>query len=143
MAVKKLFAAAGIAVCICTPVAAFAATAFTTTTVNMRSGPDTAYPPVGVLPPSQPVEVLGCIDGWVWCDVVWGGYRGWIAGAYLQAADGAYRTEFVPSAPRLGVPIVHFRFGDYWDRHYRGRPFYRHRGHWERWDRARPWRHRH
>lgn len=134
MIAKSLIAAACFAAAVCAPVAAQAANAFTTTAVNLRSGPDTQYPAVTVLPPNQNVNVIGCLDGWIWCDVAWGPYRGWVAGAYLQAYDGPTRSSFVRVAPRLGVPFVVFRFGEYWDSHYRARPFYRTRTHWEHWD---------
>jgi len=131
---KKLFAAASLAAVVFAPAAAHAVSAYTTTTVNVRSGPDTAYPAVDLLPPNVTVEVVGCLNGWSWCDVTWGPNRGWIAGAYLQAIEGRYRQPLVRLAPRIGVPIVQFRFGEYWDSHYRARPFYNNRGRWERWD---------
>ncbi|HEX2146602.1 MAG TPA: SH3 domain-containing protein, partial [Pseudorhizobium sp.] len=41
----------------------------------------------------------------------------------------------------LGIPTVTFEIGNYWDRHYRGRDFYRDRDRWDRRDR-REWRDR-
>lgn len=108
--------------------------AFPTTTVYMRSGPDVAYPPVLMLPRGAPVIVYGCLGGWQWCDASYGAYRGWVAGAYLQAYYQSRPMPFYYAAPRYHVPIVTFQFGPYWDSHYRGRSWYSHRDHWSRWD---------
>jgi uncharacterized protein YraI len=99
-----------------------------TTTVYMRSGPSTEYPAVTAVPGGATVLVYGCVAGWTWCDVSYGPSRGWVAGAYLQAM---YQQRYVPYGyygPRIGVPIVPFLFGRYWDRHYRGRSWYQNRG---------------
>ncbi|MGH7004424.1 MAG: SH3 domain-containing protein [Alphaproteobacteria bacterium] len=114
--------------------------AMTTTAVNMRTGPDVAYPPVIILPPNAPIVVYGCIDGWSWCDASWGPNRGWVAGAYLAAYWQNRPTPWAYAAPRYNVPVVAFQFGPYWDSYYRGRGWYRQRGYWNRWDyRNRRW----
>ena len=61
----------------------------------------------------------------------WEDERGWVYSEYL-AFD--YRGEVVP-LPDLGlsafrIPVISFRFGDYWDRYYVGRPWYRDRARW-------------
>ena len=108
--------------------------AFPVSAVYMRTGPDTAYPPVIVVPAGAPVTVLGCLGGWHWCDVTYGPYRGWVAGAYLRATWQQRPMPFYYAAPRYNVPIVTFQFGPYWDTHYRARPWYYHRDRWSRWD---------
>lgn len=108
-----------------------------TTSVYMRTGPSTQYPPVTLVPAGTPVFVYGCVAGWSWCDASWGPNRGWIAGAYLSAR---YQQRYVPYdyyAPRIGIPIIPFLFGNYWDRHYRGRSWYRNRGHYRNFNRGR------
>jgi uncharacterized protein YraI len=115
----------------------------TTTAVYMRTGPDTHYPPVALVPAGSPVLVHGCVSGWVWCDVSWGPNRGWMAGAYLTAT---YQNRVVPYGyygPRIGVPIIPFLFGRYWDRHYRGRSWYHNRGRYQRFYRSHRGRRRH
>ena len=139
---KPLIAAAA-AVCAAAaaPVAFAQANATTTTAVNLRSGPDIAYPPVLLLPPGAPVVVYGCLDGWSWCDASYGPNRGWIAGAYLAAYWQNQPMPWAYAAPRYNVPIVAFQFGPYWNVHYRNRYWYGQRYYWNRWDyRYRRWR---
>jgi uncharacterized protein YraI len=114
--------------------------AYTTAPVYMRTGPDTAYPAVTVIPGGAPLVVHGCISGWQWCDVAWGYNRGWVAGMYLAAHWQNRPTPWHYAAPRYNVPIIMFNFGPYWDMHYRQRPWYHHRDRWNRWDhRNRRW----
>lgn len=123
--------------------AASAAPGFSTANVNVRTGPDTDFPSVGVIPEGDPVEIAGCLRDESWCDVIWAGNRGWVYSEYLAFES---RGEYV-ALPDVGpaayrVPFVTFVAGDYWDRYYRGRPWYHDRARWVdfRW-RPRPgWR---
>jgi uncharacterized protein YraI len=109
--------------------------------VNLRTGPDVAYPPILVIPAYSAVEVYGCVDALRWCDVAWGEYRGWVSGAFLAVHYQDRRVRIVEIGPSIGFPIVAFSFATYWDTHYRDRPWYRERAHWARWDhRLRVWR---
>lgn len=112
------------------PGLAAAAPGYATGNVNMRAGPSTQYPVITTVRVGSPVEIHGCLSGHSWCDVSWAGARGWVSSSYLQAVQ-AQRRVFVPQA---SVPIISFQFGNYWDRHYRGRDFYRDRARWERRD---------
>ncbi|MCD7111028.1 SH3 domain-containing protein [Rhizobium sp. DKSPLA3] len=113
------------------PVAASAAEGFATANVNMRSGPSTRYPAVVVIPVGAPVEIHGCLADANWCDVSFSRGRGWVSGSYVQAE---YQRSRVYVAPRyyrpLGIPTVTFELGNYWDRNYRNRDFYRDREYW-------------
>ncbi|OYZ99089.1 MAG: hypothetical protein B7X99_09340 [Rhizobiales bacterium 17-65-6] len=97
--------------------AAAAAPGFTTGNVNMRTGPDTAYPRVTVLPEGVPVEIAGCLDNQSWCDVVYGPYRGWVFGDYLAVMYGDQPVLVPEYAPVVGIPVVGFNFGNYWNRY--------------------------
>ncbi|MGE0725061.1 MAG: SH3 domain-containing protein, partial [Alphaproteobacteria bacterium] len=112
--------------------------AFVSTDLNLRSGPGTEYPPVLVLPAGVPVVVHGCLEGWSWCDVSWGEARGWVAGSYLSYEQYGARVPVVQVAPTIGLPIIAFSLGSYWDNHYRGRPWYRDRDRWVSHYHARP-----
>jgi len=117
------------------PGIAAAANAFTTGNVNMRAGPSTQYPRVTTIPYGAPVEVYGCTGGWQWCDTSWRGIRGWVSASYLELLYRDRRVYVPEYAPRIGVPVITFQFGSYWDRYYRDRPWYRDRYRWERgWD---------
>ncbi len=121
------------------PTLAEAAPALSTANVNMRSGPSTGYPAVQVVPAGSRVEIFGCMQSANWCDVAYRGYRGWVSGSYLQANYSQRRVAVGPQYYRpLGIPSVTFSVGRYWDRHYRGRDFYRDRDRWSNNDRARP-----
>jgi uncharacterized protein YraI len=105
--------------------------AVTTDPVDVYAGPDDSYPMVAQLDAGEPVQVMGCLDDWSWCDVVFGDNRGW-----LYAPDITYNYEggyvpFYTYAPSFGVPVVQFTIGDYWDRYYHGRPWYAQREEWE------------
>lgn len=141
--VKKSFLSAAAALCALVAMPSLADAAvrgFSTANVNMRSGPSTGYPAVTVIPVGAPVTIYGCMSSVNWCDVAFAGGRGWVSGNYVQAA---YRQRRVEVGPRyyqpLGIPTVTFEVGNYWDRHYRGRDFYRDRDRWDRrgrdWDR--------
>jgi hypothetical protein len=44
-----------------------------------------------------------------------------------------YQQSYVPIieyGPRIGLPVIAFGFDSYWDRHYRGRPWYSERSRW-------------
>lgn len=69
---------------------AIAATAYASSTVNVRSGAGTAYPVVDVLRPGQRVEVDYCRG--TWCMVEKSGPDGWVNANYLNA--DRYEDEF-------------------------------------------------
>lgn len=104
--------------------------AFVTTRLNLQSGPGEEYPPVAFLEPGVQVEVIGCLQGYGWCDVSIGRDRGWVAGSYLQAAWQERRAPLVQVAPSLGLPVIGFSVGSYWERNYRDRPWYAERDRW-------------
>jgi uncharacterized protein YraI len=97
----------------------------------MRTGPDTEFPAVEVVPEGEPVDIRGCLRDESWCDVIWAGNRGWVFSEYLAFEQ---RGEYVP-LPDVGpaafaIPIVAFSAAEYWDRYYVGRPWYRDRTRW-------------
>ena len=110
--------------------AAVAQNAFTSRPLNVRAGPDRAYPLVARVGPGTPVNVNGCLNDWSWCDVSFDGNRGW---AYAPALNYVYQGQQVPLysyAPALGIPVVTFSLGTYWNQYYRGRPWYGQRTMW-------------
>lgn len=113
------------------PLAAQAQQAFTRGAVNLRAGPSGDYPLVAQLAPGQPLEVVGCTNGYGWCDVLLpDGGRGWV---WSRNLDYAYQEQRVPLATYgavIGVPIVGFAIGSYWANYYRDRPWYGDRRWW-------------
>lgn len=112
------------------PLTVLAADGYTTGNVNLRAGPDTSYPLLDTLPAGAPVNLQGCTSGWEWCDVVFQGERGWVAGNFIQYQ---YQNQdvLVPQyGAQIGIPIVTFVIQTYWNSYYRNRPFYSERQRW-------------
>jgi uncharacterized protein YraI len=122
--------AAAVAGLMAAPIAASALTAMTTEPVALRAGPAGDFPIVDSIPDDARVNVHGCVRAYMWCDVSWRDARGWVRGDDLAYY---YQQSYVPIieyGPRIGLPVVVFTFDSYWDRHYRGRPWYGERTRW-------------
>jgi len=117
------------------PLGVAAQDAVTTRAVSVRAGPDSTYPLVATLAPGTSVSVGGCISAYTWCDVYTGDVRGFVYSSYLTYPYQSYQVPIYAYGPALGLPIITFALGDYWDHYYRGRPFYGRRSYWA----ARPW----
>lgn len=111
--------------------AAQAAPGYATTNVNMRTGPDTEFPSVEIIPEGSSIEVAGCLDDESWCDVIAGSNRGWVFSEYL-AFDRGGSYVLLPDVglETLRIPAVKFAAADYWQRFYVGRPWYADRARW-------------
>jgi uncharacterized protein YraI len=115
---------------LCTPLMVAAAEGFVGADISLQAGPDAEYPSIVELAAGTPVQIEGCIDGYTWCDVVTGDQRGWIPGAFLEQIYGDQPVIIVDYGPRIGIPVVSFSVGIYWDRYYHNRPFYAQREQW-------------
>ena len=110
--------------------AAIAENAVTSDSASVRAGPDSSYPEVAQLDANSPVQVIGCLDDWSWCDVAFAGNRGWL---YSPDITYEYEGGYVPLysyAPALGVPVLSFSIDEYWGNHYHDRPWYAQRDQW-------------
>jgi uncharacterized protein YraI len=137
MRIIHLVAGAIMGAVLCAPGIAAAANAFTTGNVNMRAGPSTQFPRVTTLPAGVTVDVYGCLSGWSWCDTGWRGWRGWVSGIYLEQMYQGRRVLVPDYGARVGLPVISFHFGSYWDRWYSDRPWYRDRPRWRSsWERG-------
>lgn len=115
-----------------------------TTGVSMRAGPDRGMPSVTTLLSRTSVELVGCLSNWSWCDVIAGRSRGWVYSRYLSVRADDTAITVVRGGPNLGLPVVEFALGPYWDEHYQGRIWYPQKAAQQlRWDQRReqrPWR---
>jgi uncharacterized protein YraI len=110
--------------------AALAQNAITTAQSDLYAGPDNAYPVVAQLDPNTPVQVMGCLDDWSWCDVSIEDARGWM---YSPDITYYYEGGYVPLysyAPSLGIAVVPFSVDVYWGHYYHDRPWYGRREEW-------------
>ncbi len=109
---------------------AMAAEAYLVDSTDLYAGPDIDYPQITTLPAGIPVSVYGCTDGWQWCDVQTNEDRGWVSGEYLQYEYQNQRVILPSYGAQIGIPIVAFALGVYWQEHYRSRPWYGQREDW-------------
>ena len=109
---------------------AFAGEGYLVANVTLRAGPDMGYPSVVGLRAGTPVGIEGCVDGWSWCDVTTGHDRGWVSANYLQEDYQGQRVLVPQYGVQIGIPIVTFVFGSYWDNYYSDRSWYHNRDHW-------------
>ncbi|WP_430389798.1 SH3 domain-containing protein [Dyella sp. 20L07] len=127
---KRIHAMAALSFSMFALTSVMAADGYVTGQVNMRAGPDLGYPSVITLDAGTEVSIQGCVNGWSWCDVITGDNRGWVGGNYLQE-DYQGQRVFIPSyGAQIGIPVITFVFGSYWDSYYRNRPWYGQREHW-------------
>jgi uncharacterized protein YraI len=104
--------------------------AVTTDSAGVYAGPDSSYPEVTQLDANTPIQVMGCLDDWSWCDVALQDTRGWM---YSPDITYQYEGGYVPLysyAPALGIAVVAFSVDSYWGSYYRGRPWYGQRDQW-------------
>ena len=113
------------------PAVAFAQTAYTNRGVNMRAGPNPEFPLVTYLGAGVPVYVNGCIEGYTWCDVTAGRERGWVYADYLSYSYNNQPVTIISGGPWIGLPIISFSVGPYWDSYYSHRPWYGSRYRWD------------
>jgi uncharacterized protein YraI len=113
------------------PLLVHAEDAYVVADISLQAGPDTEYPSITELSAGTPVSIQGCIDGWTWCDVIAGDDLGWVAGSFLEEDYDNQRVIVTDYGPRIGIPVVTFSLGVYWDQHYHNRNWYGERQRWE------------
>jgi uncharacterized protein YraI len=104
--------------------------AYTDSPVDVYAGPAQDYPLVAQWPAGQPVIVYGCVDGYSWCDVEVQGARGWVYGGYLSYPYQGSEVPIMTYGTVIGLPLITFSPGTYWDQYYRERPWYHDRDRW-------------
>ena len=105
--------------------------AYTTKSAHLRAGPARDYPVVAILAPGVQITIGGCLSDFTWCEVILAdSNRGWMyAGNLSYVYNGSY-VPILSSGNLIGLGIIAFSIGTYWDTHYHGRPWYRERQQW-------------
>lgn len=102
--------------------------AYTARAAPLYSGPQPDYPGVRTIPRGVGVSMHGCLRDRSWCDVTYRASRGWIAGDVLRIRHDGRRRRL---SGDIGIGVLSFSFGSYWDSNYRGRRFYGERERWQ------------
>jgi uncharacterized protein YraI len=99
-----------------------------TSDLNVRTGPGTQHPSVGVIRGGSTAEVGRCFQGW--CEIAWGHLRGFSSQAYLDGQGPAY-VQPAPPPPVYYAPRPYYGPAPYYGPgpYYYG-PRYRY---WRRW----------
>ncbi len=83
---------------------ALAVEGYSTAHLNVRSGPGTQYPVLGMMEYNVPANITGCIADYSWCAVSVAGVSGWVSSEYLVLnQDGEIKQI---TGPDSGLPLV-------------------------------------
>lgn len=97
---------------------------------TLRSGPGVDYPAVDHISHGDELHIFGCVTDYSWCDVSNDESRGWFPGSRIGFDENGDTVVLSDDGPSLGIGIIGYDAGIYWDTYYRGRPFYRQRQRW-------------
>ena len=109
--------------------------AYASKTISMRAGPSRDYPVVATLGSGTAMTIYGCLQGYRWCDVVVGASRGWVYSGNIVYPYLGQNVPVMSYGSTLGLGIVTFSMGNYWDNYYTDYPWYPQRQNWA----SRPW----
>lgn len=77
-----------------------------TTDLNIRSGPGPEQPVIGYMKSRQKAQILGCIEGSLWCQIEFKGRQGWAYSQYMSLKAGGGRIVVREPAHVASVPVV-------------------------------------
>jgi uncharacterized protein YraI len=109
--------------------------AYASKTISMRAGPSRDYPVVATLASGTSMTIFGCLQGYKWCDVVVSGARGWVYSGNIVYPYLGRDVPVMSYGSTIGLGIVSFSIGNYWDNYYSDYPWYPQRQNWAN----RPW----
>lgn len=85
---------------------ALAISGYSTAHLNLRSGPGTQYPVIGVMDYNVRSEITGCLADYSWCAVNVAGLSGWASAEYLVVDEGGSILGVQAQGSATGIPIV-------------------------------------
>ena len=97
---------------------------FSNVSAYLHAGPGNDFPVVAHVPPGSSMNITGCSQAFVWCDVTLDGNRGWIEGRYLDSVMNSENVNVAEFGRAIAVPTVSFDQRTYWRHNYRSYPFY-------------------
>lgn len=109
--------------------------AYTSKEVSLRAGPSRDYPVDATLGAGTTMTIFGCLQDYRWCDVVVGGSRGWVYSGNIVYPYLGRNVPVLSYGPTIGLGVVTFSIGNYWDNYYTDYPWYSQRQNWD----SRPW----
>lgn len=83
---------------------ALAVQGYSTAHLNLRSGPGTQYPVVGMMEYNVRTDITGCIADYSWCSMTVAGLSGWASAEYLVIDKGGEVMQV--TGPDSGIPVV-------------------------------------
>lgn len=83
---------------------ALAVPGFSTAHLNLRTGPGTQYPVVGVMEYNVRTNITGCLNDYSWCSITVAGINGWASAEYLVIDQGGEVKQI--TGPDSGIPVV-------------------------------------
>ncbi|HET7718250.1 MAG TPA: DUF1236 domain-containing protein [Bauldia sp.] len=83
---------------------ALAVPGYSTAHLNLRTGPGTQYPVVGVMEYNVRSDITGCLADWTWCSITVAGLSGWASAEYLVIDQGGQVMQI--TGPDSGIPVV-------------------------------------
>jgi len=129
---KYLLAGAALMVMSGLPLAAHADTmqGYTNSSAELLAGPGSDFPAVAHVASGVNIDIMGCVNGFTWCDVSWNGNRGWIDANYLDSIYKDRHVKVTEYGSQEKLPVVVFEQKSYWDNYYRDQPFYTEHRYW-------------
>ena len=85
---------------------AFAISGYSTSHLNLRTGPGTQYPIAGVMETNVRSEITGCLADYSWCSITVAGLTGWASAEYLVVDEGGSILQVDEQGAATGIPVV-------------------------------------
>ncbi len=85
---------------------ALAIPGYSTAHLNLRSGPGTQYPVIGVMEYNVRSDITGCLADYSWCAITVAGLSGWASATYLVVDQGGSILQVDEQGAATGIPIV-------------------------------------
>ena len=80
-----------------------------TTALNIRSGPGPQYSVIGAISQNGRVQMLGCIQDSLWCQIDYHGRQGWAYSKYLATLTASRPMVIAGNTAQIGIPPVTYQ----------------------------------